>query len=33
MIFLMRFLILNEDFAQELIDILILEQSHWDSDE
>ena len=29
--FLMRFLILNEVLAQDLIEILILEQFHWDS--
>ena len=29
--FLMRFLILNDFLAQDLIEILILEQSHWDS--
>ena len=27
----MRVLILNEVLAQDLIEILILEQSHWDS--
>ena len=27
----MRFLILNEVLGQDLIEILILEQSHWDS--
>ena len=29
--FLMRFLIINEVLAQDLIEISILEQSHWDS--
>ena len=29
----MRFLILNEILAQDIIEILILEQSHWDFDE
>ena len=27
----MRFLILNKVLAQDLIEIIILEQSHWDS--
>ena len=31
--FLMRFLILNDVLAQDLIEILNLEQSHWDFDE
>ena len=31
--FLVRFLILNEVLAQDLTEILILEQSHWDFDE
>ena len=33
MMFLVSFLSLNEVLAQDLIKILILEQSHWDFDE